>query len=154
MNLFIKITYINLSHTMSYNFYNNYYNYNCRSYARDCASGCCNASGECATSLSNCVHKYYDFSYNYRYTLSSRSSLNAEYIFSQTWPSWTPLFALFVVAIISILICYCIRKKWVQAVNRFDTDASMISSIINREAHIVPATSAIRHNQFVNPHYV
>ncbi len=60
----------------------------------------------------------------------------------------------FLVTMITILTCYCIRKKWVQAVNRFDTDASMLSAIINQEAHIVPATSGFRQNQFAAPHYV
>ncbi len=41
-----------------------------------------------------------------------------------------------------------------QAVNRFDTDASMLSAIINQEAHIFPATSGFRQNQFAAPHYV
>jgi hypothetical protein len=138
-----------MSYYYNYN-YNPNYNVNCVSSARNCTSGCCTSAGYCASSLTNCVFKYYDFSYSTQYTLSN----SFEILLLRYIGVWVPLLVYVLATFITILTCYCIRKKWVEAVNKFDTESSLLSAIINREAHIVPATSGVRPNHFATPHYV
>lgn len=62
-----------------------YYNPNCTLTSRNCASGCCDVSGYCATITPNCVYKYSDFNNNSNYYFSgyanskcTASSLNCQ----------------------------------------------------------------------------
>ena len=50
------------------------------------------------------------------------------------------------------IVCSFMRKKWVESVNRFDTEKDKMIAYINGDP-LPPVSSGIRPNQFASTHY-
>jgi hypothetical protein len=131
---------------------NYYYNSYCNYSARNCASGCCTSSGYCATSSSTCYYRYYDYYSNGNYDFSSADDEVSMIIFKSTAPIWGAYLGYMVLFVIGAIVCYCMRKKWVESVSKFDTEKDKMIAYINGDP-LPLMSSAVRPNQFSSTHY-